>query len=159
MKTKTQQFKPGDKVLLHYPNPPKGTSRKLYSPWRGIYTVMGKDNDLIYKLRKKGGRMKIAHINRIKYYDPENSKSDKDTHISYEDDVDTEIQKLPSVRTTRTTTNNLPPPIDRYTSANRHNQNPAVAITRQKPHNPILWKSNDNNANFADEFRALFGPK
>ena len=107
--------------------------------------------------------MKIAHINRIKYYDPENSKSDKDTHISYEDNVDTEIQKLPSVRMTRTTTNNLPPPIDRYTSANRNNHNPAVAITRQKPHNTIpLWESNNkstNNAKFADEFRALFGPK
>ena len=66
-------------MLLHYPDPPKGISRKLYTPWRGIYTIVEKRNDLIYKLRKKGGRIKTAPINRIKYYDPENSDSDKDT--------------------------------------------------------------------------------
>ena len=126
-----------------------------------MYTIIEKTNDLIYKLKKKGGRIKIAHINRIKYYDPENSQSDKDTLISHEDDLDTEIQTPPTGRTTRSTTNTLPPPIDRYTSAGKKNNNMAVAITRQNPVNPSLWGCNntpENNAKFADEFRTLFGP-
>ena len=154
IKTKTQRFEPGEKVLLHYPNPPKGTSRKLYSPWRGIYTVIRRDNDLIYQLRKKGGRLKIAHINRIKYYDPENSKSDKDTHISYEDDEEAETTKLPSVRTTRSNTNNLPPPINRYTSANK---NLAIAENRQNTPSFKTRENHSNNAKFADEFNTIFG--
>ena len=161
IKTKAWKFKPGDSVLLHYPDPPRGTSRKLYSPWQGIYTIVEKTNDLIYKLRKKGGRMKIAHINRIKYHDPENSQSDKDTHVSHEDDLDAEILPPPTGRTTCSTTNTLPPPIDRYTSA-IENSHMAVADTRQNPVNPpSLWGSNntpENNAKFADEFRTLFGP-
>ena len=70
--------------------PTKGTSRKLHSPWRGIYTIVEKTNDVIYKIKKKGGRVKTAHINCIKYYDPENSESDEDTHISNEEDEDTQ---------------------------------------------------------------------
>ena len=162
IKTKEQQYKPGDSVLLYYPDPSKGASRKPYSPWRGVYTIIEKDNHLIYKLKKKGGRMKIAHINRIKYYDPENSQSDEDTHISHEDDLDAEIQTLPSGRTTRSTTNTLPPPIDRYTSANISDHNMAVAIDRQTPPNTSTLQGDTNanrsDATFADEFRTLFGP-
>merc|ERR1712086_143647 len=91
-KTKTQRFEPGEKVILHYPSPPEGTNRKLYPPWKGAYKVIHKFDDLIYKLRKRGGRMETAHIDRIR--------------------------------------DNLPPPIDRYTSAN---QNLAIATNRQKP--------------------------
>ena len=126
------------------------TSRKLYSPWRGIYTIIEKTNVLIYKLRKKGGRMKIAHINRIKYYDPENSQSDKDTKISHEDDLDAEIQPTPSGRTTRSTTNTLPPPINRYTATVGKDHNTAVANTRQYPIDPSsLWVSNNTPKNNA----------
>ena len=106
--------------------------------------------------------MKIAHINRIKYYDPENSQSDEDTHISHEDDLDAEIQTLPSGRTTRSTTNTLPPPIDKYTSANISDHNMAVAIDRQTPPNTSTLQGDTNanrsDATFADEFRTLFGP-
>ena len=97
-------------MLLHFPDPPKGTSRKLYTPWRGIYTIVEKTSDLIYKLRKKGGRIKSAHINRIKYYDPENSDSDKDTRISNEEDEEPETQPTqPTGPTTRSRDNTLPP--------------------------------------------------
>ena len=105
-------------------------------------------------MRKKGGRLKIAHINRIKYYDPENSKSDKDTHISYEDDEEAETTKLPSVRTTRSNTNNLPPPINRYTSANK---NLAIAENRQNTPSFKTRENHSNNAKFADEFNTVFG--
>ena len=32
IKTKVRKFAPGDDVLLHFPDPPKGTSKKLYTP-------------------------------------------------------------------------------------------------------------------------------
>merc|ERR1712086_509805 len=57
-----------------------------------LNTRIHKFDDLIYKLRKRGGRMETAHTNQIR--------------------------------------DNLPPPIDRYTSAN---QNLAIATNRQKP--------------------------
>ena len=79
IKTKLRKFEVADQVLLHIPNPPKGISRKLYSPWRGIYSVVERTNDLIYKVWKKGGRVKIAHINRLKYFEPENSAGDSET--------------------------------------------------------------------------------
>ena len=116
-KTKTQRFEPGEKVILHYPSPPEGTNRKLYPPWKGAYKVIHKDDDLIYKLRKRGGRMETAHINQIR--------------------------------------DNLPPPIDRYTSAN---QNLAIATNRQKPRNLTKGENSSKDTKFTDEFRAIFGP-
>ena len=147
--------------MLHYPDPPKGTSRKLYTPWQGIYTIVEKTNDLIYKLRKKGGRIKTAHINRIKYYDPENSDSDKDSRISNEEDEESEAQ--PTGSTTRSRDKTLPPapPINRFTSIANTQQDEVTGIARQPPMDlPSLWGSNNtqsNNATFATEFRTLFG--
>ena len=159
IKTKAHKFTPGDDVLLHYPDPPKDASRKLYTPWQGIYTIIEKTNDLIYKLRKKGGRIKTAHINRIKYYDPENSDSDKDTHISNEDDEEVETQ--PKGPTTCSRDNTLPPPINRFTALANPRQDEVTETARQPPTDlPSLWGSNNtqsNNATFATEFRTLFG--
>ena len=53
IETKAHRFAPRDDVLFHFPNPPKGTNRK------------------IDKLKKKSGRIRATHINRIKYFDPE----------------------------------------------------------------------------------------
>jgi len=159
IKTKARKFAPGDDVLLHFPDPPKGTSRKLYTPWRGIYTIVEKTSDLIYKLRKKGGRIKTAHINRIKYYDPENSDSNKDTRISNEEDEESEAQ--PTGPTTRSRDNTLPPPINRFAAIANTQQDEVTGIARQPPMDlPSLWGSNNtqsNNATFATEFRTLFG--
>jgi hypothetical protein len=128
IKKKARKFAPGDDVLLHFPDPPKGTSRKLYTPWRGIYTIVEKTSDLIYKLRKKGGRIKTAHINRIKYYDPENSDSDKDTRISNEEDEESEAQ--PTGPTTRSRDNTLPPPINRFAAIANTQQDEVTEIAR-----------------------------
>ena len=46
IKTKARKFAPGDDVLLHFPDPPKGTSKKLYTPWRGIYTIIEKTSNI-----------------------------------------------------------------------------------------------------------------
>ena len=175
IKTKARQFKPGDSVLLHIPQPPRGTSKKLYSPWRGVYTIIEKTNDIIYKLQKKGGRIKTAHINRIKYYDPENSDSDKETLINNEDDEEMETDTTPTGRKahnrnntnqeghrTRSRDNTLPPPIDRFTASTETQQKEATENARQHPIDlPSLCGSNNtqaNNLQFAKEFRTLFGP-
>jgi hypothetical protein len=163
IKTRARKFSPGDDVLLHFPDPPRGTSKKLYTSWKGIYTIVEKTNDIIYKLRKKGGRIKTAHINRIKYYDPENSDSDKDTKISNEEDEDEEPETQTQGPTTRSRDRTLPPPINRYTALTSTQQNNASHIARQPPIDlPSLWGSNNtqsNNATFAAEFRSLFGPR
>ena len=121
-------------MLLHFPDPPKGTSRKLYTPWWGIYTIIEKTSNLIYKLRKKGGRIKTAHINRIKYYDPENLDSDKDTRISNEEDEEPETQPIqPTGPTTRSRDNKLPPAINRFTTTVNMQQDEVTKIARQTP--------------------------
>ena len=159
IKTKARKFAPGDDVLLHFPNPPKGTSRKLYTPWRGIYTIIEKTSDVVYKLRKKGGRVKTAHINRIKYYDPENSESDKDTHISNEEDEEPETQPTQQTGpTTRSRDNTLPPAINRFTAT--VNRDEAKKVARQPPVESTFSRSSNNtpseNDTFARDFRALF---
>ena len=146
---------------MHFPDPPKGTSRKLYTPWRGIYTIVEKTSNLIYKLRKKGGRIKTAHINRIKYYDPENSDSDKDAHISNEEDEEVKTQPIqPSGPTTRSRDNTLPPPINRFTAIVNTQQDEVTQIARQPPMDlTSLWGSNNSlstDATFATEFRTIF---
>ena len=161
IKTKARKFTPGDDVLLHFPDPPEGTSRKLYMPWRGIYTIIEKTSDTNYKLRRKGGRVKTAHINRIKYYDPENSDSDKDTLISNEEDEDPKTQTTQNTGpTTRSRDNTLPPPINRFTAMVNAQQDEVTQIARQPPMDlTSLWGSNNtqsNNATFATEFRTLF---
>ena len=145
--------------ILHFPDPPRGTSKKLYTPWRGIYTIIERTSDVVYKLRKKGGRVKTAHINRIKYYDPENSDSDKDTHISNEEDEEPENQpKQQTGPTTRSRDNTLPPAINRFTAT--VNRDEAAQVARQPPMDlTLLWGSNNtpsNNETFARDFRALF---
>ena len=155
IKTKARKFVPGDDVLLHCPDPPEGTSKKLYIPWRGIYTIVEKTSDVIYKIKKKGGKAKSVHINRLKYYDPETSESDKDTHISNEED------ETPNTGpTTRSRDNTLPPPIDRFSATTSPRQNEDTHVARQNPTDVLpSWGSNNNpsnNAAFPTEFRALF---
>ena len=86
VKKKFRQFKIKDKVLLYIPSPPVGQNKKFYTPWRGIYEVIEKTSKLTYIVRKKGGRKRIAHINRLKFYDPQNSINDPEVKITVEDD-------------------------------------------------------------------------
>jgi hypothetical protein len=133
IKTRLRRFKVGDQVLLYLPNPPPGTNKKFYSPWRGIYTVIERTSDLTYKVRKKGGRVRVTHINRLKFYDPENSSSDEKVHLSNNEDLGTpdatqtedseqkgDIQpphETPEERTTRSKSKKLPPPIQRFNAS------------------------------------------
>ena len=116
-----------------------------------IYTIVEKTSDVIYKIKKKGGKAKSVHINRLKYYDPETSESDKDTHISNEED------ETPNTGpTTRSRDNTLPPPIDRFSATTSPRQNEDIHIARQNPTDVLpSWGSNNNPSNNA-AFRALF---
>ena len=68
------------------PSPPKGHNSKFYTPWRGVYKVVEKTSRLTYIVRKKGGRNRTAHVNRLKFYDPKNSHKDPEVLISIEED-------------------------------------------------------------------------
>ena len=123
VKAKFRSFKIGDEVLLHIPSPPPGHNAKFYTPWRGVYKVTQKTSQGTYLVRKKGGRERKAHVNRLKFYDPKNSHEDPNIHISTEEDeedtedtVKTKILPNTNTRTTRSQTNKLPPPITRYAS-------------------------------------------
>jgi hypothetical protein len=86
VKTSFRRFKEGDDVLLYIPSPPKGENSKFYTPWRGIYRVIERTSQLTYVVRKKGGRTRRAHVNRLKKFDPLNSMEDPKVHISLDDD-------------------------------------------------------------------------
>ena len=87
IKKKFRQFKIKDKVLLYIPSPPVGQNKKFYTPWRGIYEIVEKTSKLTYIVRKKGGRKRGAHINRLKFYDPQNSINDPEVKITIEDNA------------------------------------------------------------------------
>ena len=134
VKTKYKVFKKDDEVLLYLPSPPKGHNSKFYTPWRGLYKVVEKTSDLTYTVRKKGGRIRRAHVNRLKFYDPKNSHEDPMVQIRGEDDEQDEqetdeqeksinMNTSPShsktntdqnQRITRSKTHSLPQPISRY---------------------------------------------
>ena len=86
VKKKFRQFKIKDRVLLYIPSPPKGNNAKFYTPWRGVYKIIQKTSKLTYIVRKKGGRNRTAHVNRLKFYDPKNSHKDPEVLISIEED-------------------------------------------------------------------------
>jgi hypothetical protein len=133
VKAKFRDFKIDDEVLLHIPSPPPGHNSKFYTPWRGIYKVVQKTSNLTYTVKKKGGRIRRAHVNRLKFYDPKNSHEDPTVHISVEDDEqdnhetknnshqptkqeETLTDTNQNMRMTRSKTNSLPPSISRYSS-------------------------------------------
>jgi hypothetical protein len=73
-------------------------------------------------VKKKGGRERRAHVNRLKFYDPKNSHKDPEISITVEDNeedqplpVKEQVQSPnPNQRVTRSKTKNLPPPIERF---------------------------------------------
>jgi hypothetical protein len=141
-------------------------------------------------VRKKGGRIRDTHINRLKFYDPENSSSDEKVHLSNNEDLGTpdatqtedseqkgDIQPshgTPEERTTRSKSNKLPPPIQRFTASteihggpsqpqaiNYHNQ---ILTTQIVPieavPSPTTYTTRGAEAYrwFADDFTLLFQP-
>ena len=146
VKAKFKQFKIKDEVLLYMPSPPKGHNSKFYTPWRGVYNVIERTSPLTYIVKKKGGRKRKAHVNRLKFYNPMDSKEDPLVKISMEDDepdpkeeiqgnrVNQQInpqkdgnnndqKELQQGRITRSKTNSLPQQIPRFQASMAHGQN------------------------------------
>ena len=98
VKSKFKQFKIKDEVLLFIPSPPVGANSKFYNPWRGIYNIIERTSNNTYIVRKKGGRTRKAHVNRLRYYDPTNSPNDPQVQITVEDDVEEIEQDKPSIK-------------------------------------------------------------
>ncbi len=98
VKSKFKQFKIKDEVLLFIPSPPVGANSKFYNPWRGIYNIIERTSNNTYIVRKKGGRTRKAHVNRLRYYDPTNSPNDPQVQITVEDDVEEIEQNKPSIK-------------------------------------------------------------
>jgi hypothetical protein len=48
--------------------------------------VVERTSHLTYIVRKKGGRKRGAHVNRLKFFDPLNSIEDPNVHIGLDDD-------------------------------------------------------------------------
>lgn len=60
-------YKTGDRVwrMVHYRK--KGRSKKLSALWEGPYMVIKKITDVVYRLKKEGGRKRVVvHFNNLK---------------------------------------------------------------------------------------------
>ena len=70
MKVHGQPYTRGDLVWLHSPARPRGSSKKLYRPWKGPFRVMQKLSDATYQIKntKVPYQSKIVHFNQLKTY-------------------------------------------------------------------------------------------
>ncbi|KAK3091067.1 hypothetical protein FSP39_016879, partial [Pinctada imbricata] len=63
------QIESGDAVWLFNPKRKRSLSPKLQCQWEGPYTVLKKNNDVIFKIQKnKATKPKIVHHDRLKPY-------------------------------------------------------------------------------------------
>ena len=139
---------------------------------QGIYTVLERTNNLVYKVQKKGGA--------LKYNDPENSEGYTETHLTHEEDEDTEEQPSPATIenkgiptsqeqpqgcVTCRITHTLSSPIQRYTAITTLNHDAiqsrivgcfgqalTIQLLRGKDNHPI----EPNKSKFAEDFTHFF---
>ena len=70
-KAQDKSFVPGDKVLVHYPNPPPTANKKLYRPWRSGYQVvkMNPERPTIVTVRHiPDNKQQDVHLNRVRLF-------------------------------------------------------------------------------------------
>ncbi|GBN89634.1 Retrovirus-related Pol polyprotein from transposon 412 [Araneus ventricosus] len=62
-------FKEGDRVWMYNPKRRRGLSPKLQQNWEGLYTIVKKLNDVIYRVqRSPNAKPKVILINRLTPY-------------------------------------------------------------------------------------------
>ena len=63
-----ERFSVGDRVWLFNSATKEGESRKLMSPWVGLFVILDKISDVNYKIGLENGlgRKQIVHYNRLK---------------------------------------------------------------------------------------------
>ena len=63
------QLKAGDAVWLHNPQRKKGLSPKLQRTWQGLFTVIKRLNDLVYRIQLRSStKPKVVYRNRLWLY-------------------------------------------------------------------------------------------
>ena len=70
-KSKEKSFSPGDKVLVHYPNPPPKINKKLYRPWRAGFQVvrLNPEKPTIVTVRNMtDDKIQDIHMNRVRLF-------------------------------------------------------------------------------------------
>jgi len=70
LKVRGKPFAQGDLVWLCNPAVPRGTSRKLYTPWTGPYKIIKCLSDLVYRIQHMNRRRKklVVNFDRLKPY-------------------------------------------------------------------------------------------
>ena len=113
-------------VREYVPAIPKGSTKKLASPWRGPYTIIDKTSDVNYKIQLIGGsRQSVVQVNQLKpcFGEPDqllvtdgtlprwNLCSGNAGYTTIEDQVVTDSEPIPiSNRNSRTQRARQPPP-------------------------------------------------
>ena len=62
-------FKPDDLVMIYWPTPKKGLSKKFLSTWRGPYSVVSKLGEVTYRVKLAHETMPV-HVQRLRKYIP-----------------------------------------------------------------------------------------
>jgi hypothetical protein len=66
-KTTERVFLPGERVLIYYPNVPKGINQKFYKRWR-LFTVMKQVGPVNVLVRENPrSKQAIVHVNRVRH--------------------------------------------------------------------------------------------
>jgi hypothetical protein len=59
----------GDKMWLYRPTRMNGKSSKLQSSWKGLYKVVTRINDVVYRIqRNPRSKMVVVHLDRLAPY-------------------------------------------------------------------------------------------
>ena len=67
-----RSYERGELVLVFYPTPKKGLSRKLHRPWRGPAVVIKKVNDVLYRVKTAPrSTPQMIHFNRLMKFEGE----------------------------------------------------------------------------------------
>ncbi len=67
-KAQAKQYEAGDLVWLHNVRRRKGRSPKLQRPWDGPYKISKRLSDVAYRVKKRNGKPRVVHFNRLKMY-------------------------------------------------------------------------------------------
>ncbi len=71
-----RKFDAGDQVWFYNPQRKKGISPKMQPNWEGLYVIVKRINDCVYRIRKSPrGKLKIVHIDRLAPYDEQLKES------------------------------------------------------------------------------------
>lgn len=67
-KARAVNFIKGERVWFYNPRRFIGKSPKLQRDWEGPFVIIRKLGDVVYSIRRKGGKLKIVHADRLAVY-------------------------------------------------------------------------------------------